>query len=216
MAAALLLLADGRWPTGGHGHSGGLEAAVRSGLVSDATTLDKWLRGRLHTTGAVDAGFGAVAWALAGDAGTGDWDGLVDEYWARVPAPSLREASLMQGRAVLRAAAATWPANLRADRPWPWPLAFAAAARAAGTALADTALAVAAASVQGPAWSATRLMGLDPYLVARCLAGLAPEIDEVAALAASCDMGGLPSSSAPLLDMGAVEHSTWEVHLFAS
>lgn len=214
-SAALLLMSDGRWPTGGHAHSGGLEAAARAGLVTDAQTLERWLRGRLRTTGEVDASFAAVAWALAESVGSAAWASLVDEYWARVPVPSLREASRVLGRAVLRAAAATWPAGVGVIGS-PWPLAFAAAARAAGVDLHSTTLAIASASVQGPAWSATRLMGLDPYLVAGCLSRLAGEIDEVACRAGGCDPENLPSSSAPLLEIGASHHSTWEVRLFAS
>jgi urease accessory protein len=208
-------MSDGRWPTGGHAHSGGLEPAVRSGLVTDARTLEKWLRGRLRTTGEVDACFAAVAWALAESVGSTAWDSLIDEYWARVPVPSLREASRVLGRAVLRAAEATWPAGSRLTGS-PWPLAFAAAARAGGVDLQSTTLAIATASVQGPAWSATRLMGLDPYQVAGCLSRLAAEIEEVAHRAGGCDPETLPSLSAPLLDIGVGHHSTWEVRLFAS
>lgn len=213
-------MSDGRWPTGGHAHSGGLEAAFRSGLVTDAETLEKWLRGRLRTTGEIDASFGAVAWTLAVDIHGADWDFLGDEYWARVPVPSLREASRARARAVLRAADATWPvvpriSSSRLARS-PWPLAFAAAARAAGVELGSTALAIATASVSGPAWSATRLMGLDPYQVAGCLSRLARDIEEVAHRALECDLETLPSMSAPLLDIGSSNHSTWEVRLFAS
>ncbi|MEU5422925.1 urease accessory protein UreF, partial [Streptomyces sp. NPDC020667] len=37
--AALLVLADGRFPAGGHAHSGGAEAAVKAGRVRDAESL---------------------------------------------------------------------------------------------------------------------------------------------------------------------------------
>lgn len=58
---ALLLLADGRLPAGGHAHSGGVEAAVSAGRVHDLTTLGSFLRGRLATTGLVNAAFAAAA-----------------------------------------------------------------------------------------------------------------------------------------------------------
>ena len=231
---ALALVADGRWPSGGHAHSGGLEAAVRAGLVTDAETLHGWLLGRLMTTGEVDAAFASVAWMLAAPADPaapptgsprtydGCWTLLIDEYWARVPVPALRAASMALGRAALRSAAATWPLpeRLRPTRPndvdWPWPVAFGAAARASGMDRAATALALATASVQGPAWSATRLMGLDPYQVARSLAQLVGAIETVTRRASQCDMDSLPSISAPLLDIGAGNHSNQEVRLFAS
>ncbi|MEV7563365.1 urease accessory protein UreF, partial [Streptomyces sp. NPDC089795] len=38
--AALLVLADGRFPAGGHAHSGGAEAACKAGRIHDAATLE--------------------------------------------------------------------------------------------------------------------------------------------------------------------------------
>ncbi|WP_431929640.1 urease accessory protein UreF [Nonomuraea jabiensis] len=55
MNPALLLLADSRLPAGGHAHSGGTEQAITSGAVSDVPSLARFLRGRLHTTGALAA-----------------------------------------------------------------------------------------------------------------------------------------------------------------
>ncbi|MDF3148653.1 urease accessory protein UreF, partial [Streptomyces sp. T21Q-yed] len=49
--AALLVLADGRFPAGGHAHSGGAEAAVKAGRITGAASLEDFCRGRLHTTG---------------------------------------------------------------------------------------------------------------------------------------------------------------------
>jgi urease accessory protein len=63
---ALLLLADGRFPAGGHAHSGGAEAAVADGRIRDVATLAEFCRGRLHSTG-----LGAAAQAAAAAAGGG-------------------------------------------------------------------------------------------------------------------------------------------------
>ncbi|MGW1093813.1 urease accessory protein UreF, partial [Streptomyces sp. NPDC002596] len=49
--AALLVLADGRFPAGGHAHSGGAEPAVEAGRIRNAEDLAAFCRGRLHTTG---------------------------------------------------------------------------------------------------------------------------------------------------------------------
>lgn len=43
---ASLLLADSRLPTGGHAHSGGVEAAVERGLLRDEADLALFLAGR--------------------------------------------------------------------------------------------------------------------------------------------------------------------------
>jgi urease accessory protein len=92
-------------------------------------------------------------------------------------------------------------------------------AAAAGLPPRDAALAAAYGTVTGPAAAAVRLLALDPYPVQGLLAGLAGECDRVAAQAASYaerDVDGLPAASAPLLDIGAEDHATWEVRLFAS
>ncbi|WP_035925542.1 urease accessory UreF family protein [Pseudofrankia saprophytica] len=59
--AALLVLADGRLPAGGHAHSGGVEAAVVDGGVTGLDDLAAFLLGRLGTTGLVAASFAAAA-----------------------------------------------------------------------------------------------------------------------------------------------------------
>jgi urease accessory protein len=74
------------------------------------------------------------------------------------------------------------------------------------------------ASVSGPGWAATRLLGLDPFAVGRCLAQLSGEVEAVAsgAVASSTSLADLPAGSAPLVEMGAEAHEKWEVRLFAS
>src|SRR6201992_805434 len=49
--AAVLMLADARFPAGGHAHSGGLEGAVTAGAVRDVGSLEFFLRGRLGPAG---------------------------------------------------------------------------------------------------------------------------------------------------------------------
>ena len=100
--AALLVLADGRFPAGGHAHSGGAEAAVTARRVRDAASLQEFCRGRLHTSGLVAAGLAAAAAA-------GYDPLLLDEAAdARTPSPALRAAP--QARpTMMRAARAAWP-----------------------------------------------------------------------------------------------------------
>jgi urease accessory protein len=64
-----------------------------------------------------------------------------------------------------------------------------------------------------------RLLGLDPYGVQAMLARLSAGCDEVAsaaARAAHLPVDELPAASAPLLEIGAEVHASWEVRLFAS
>ena len=226
--AALLMLADGRLPTGGHAHSGGLEEAIGRGAVTDRPTLEAWLTGRLHTTGRVDSAFAAAAAREAAERGfTGEcrWADLHAELGSRLPSEATRRASLAQGRGLLRVAASAWPApwipEMRAAMPGGtlWPVALGAVATAAGLVPVDAAVIAASAAVQGPAWAATRLLGLDPLQVACTLSGLAGAVDAVALEARRLETvgwGDLPGPAAPLTDIGAELHATWEVRLFAS
>lgn len=217
--AALLLLADGRFPAGGHAHSGGLEVAAADGTVHDLATLEAFLRGRLHTQGLVQAALAAAACAGR------DLAELDAEADARHPAPVQRRISRAQGRALLRAGRAVWPAAaldaLAAAHPGGphQGVAFGAVAAAAGVDPAGAALASALGAVSGPATAAVRLLGLDPYGVHAALARLGAECEAVAATAvgaASGPLSDLPACSGPRLDIDAVRHEHWAVRLFAS
>ena len=210
--AALLLLADGRLPAGGHAHSGGAETAVARGLVHDAASLRAFLRGRLRTAGSVAAGGAAAACS-------GRLEGLDAELDARAPSPAARAASRSQGRALLRLARTSWPSPAYGALPVAphHPLALGAVAAVAGCSPYDAAVAAALHAVSGPATAVVRLLGLDPYAVSAVQAALAPEVEQVARSAvAEVAAGGLPSPGSPLLDLLAEEHAAAPVPLFAS
>ncbi|WP_285901743.1 urease accessory UreF family protein, partial [Frankia sp. AiPs1] len=95
-------------PTGGHAHSGGVEAAVTDGSLASLTDLAAFLLGRLHTAGLVAAAFAAATCHAIATGGTGVAD-LDAELDARTPAPAQRAASRAQGRTLLRAGRAAWP-----------------------------------------------------------------------------------------------------------
>lgn len=236
MSVAALLLADARFPAGGHAHSGGLEPAATARTVKDLASLEVFLRGRLRTAGLVAAGVAAAACARARDDRWADLDAEAD---ARTPSPAQREASRRQGRALLRAARTAWP-----DADWLTDLAasvaapagrrpdasayrrgphhavtLGAAAAAAGCVPDDAARIAAYQSVTGPASAAVRLLALDPIRATAVLAGLVGDIDAVASkAAASADgpLADLPYPSAPALDLLAEAHIRAEVRLFES
>jgi urease accessory protein len=228
----LLLLSDSRLPAGGHAHSGGIEAAAATGRVHDTATLHAFLRGRLHTTGYVAAAFAAAACHATLSVGNGPLLGQVspadneermaeldDGMDARTASAALRKASRGQGRALLRAGRSMWtlPRPPMADPHHA--VALGAVASAAGVPPEQAALAAAYGSISGPAGAAVRVLALDPYPVHTLLAGLADECDDVAARAAvykGLPVDELPATSAPLLDLSAEAHATWEVRLFAS
>ncbi|SDM45666.1 urease accessory protein [Streptomyces sp. cf386] len=221
--AALLVLADGRFPAGGHAHSGGAEAAVKAGRITGAASLDHFCRGRLHTAGLVAA-------SLAGAAALGvDVVALDEAADARTPSPALRTAARKLGRQLMRAARATWPSEEldAVAREFPkgahQPVVLGLAARAAGLGAVDAAYCAAYESVSGAASATVRLLSLDPFDATAVLARLAPEMDRVADRAVEAarrvvddGVDALPAASAPLLEIGAEVHAAWGVRLFAS
>lgn len=224
---ALLLLADGRLPAGGHAHSGGLEGAVELKGVHDVPGLAEFLAGRLTTSGLVAAAFAAATCRAAQDAGaTGSAVAVLDqELDARTASPALRVASRRLGRQLVRAGRTIWPhptldaLTAAVGRGPHQPIALGAVAAAAGLTPSDAALLAAQESIAGPATAAVRLLGLDPVTVHAALARLAPDVSRIAGEAAghaTGDPADLPATTAPLLDVLAEHHATWEVRLFAS
>lgn len=226
--AALLLLGDGRFPAGGHAHSGGVEAAAALEGVRDIDGVAAFLRGKAATTGAVAAAFAAATCAALSDperlapAVLADLD---SELYARLPSPALRATSRRLGRQMLRAGRAVWPGSILdavADEGrmgLHQSVALGAVAAAAGLGAAQAAAAALYDSVAAPATAAVRLLGLDPFAAHAELASLCPELDALAAAAAShahTAPADLPAWGAPLLDVLAEDHARWEVRLFTS
>lgn len=161
--AGLLLLADGRFPTGGHVHSAGVESAVSIGDVRDPASLDRYLRARLATSGRVEASFAAATvQAINENRPVADLDA---EYSARVPSPYLRQVSLRLGRQLLRVAARTWP-GVDADLVVHHPIALGVATEAAGARPDDAAVLALHHLAGAVTTAATRLLGLDPIEMA--------------------------------------------------
>jgi urease accessory protein len=151
-----LVLADARTPSGGHAHSGGLEAAISDGLTSGE--VPGFMRARLRTVGRCEA---ALASRSAAASTLGELLALDLEASARTPAEPLRRASRQLGRGLLRTAATWWPedellaAYRAASDAIARPVALGAIARAGGLtplgaarlSLYDDAATVAAAAV---------------------------------------------------------------------
>ena len=210
----LLLLTDGRFPAGGHAHSGGVEAAVMAGRVSGIDTLAVFLAGRLTTAGRV-----AAALAAAACCGAHPVEQVDAEAGARIPSPALRAASRAQGRQLLRTARSVLGhPGLPDELHLPVAMGVVSAATP-DVGPTDAARWAAYESISGPASAAVRLLGLDPFAAWGVVAALLPEAEAIAAAAAATATGPLdqlPSRSAPLLDIGAEAHANQEVRLFAS
>ena len=206
--ATLLALADSRLPTGGHVHSGGVEEAVTSGLVTDVVTLRAYLRRRIRTQGLVTASIAAAVHSgldpVAADRETD----------ARTPAPAARSASRAQGRGLVRLARRVWP-----ERDWAAVgtkphLAVAAGAVGAASGLLpeQTAVSVVYTTMTGSATAAQRLLALDPGDVAALTFERSSLCDQTAADAAK----ELADLSDPLLDVLAQRHAERDRPLFVS
>ncbi len=222
-----LLLADSRLPTGGHAHSGGVEAAVARGLLRDEADLALFLAGRLRGSGPVIATMAAAGCLLATETGPewGRWDAAVS---ARTPSTAARKASRAQGAALLRTARRVWPSAAlealgRTGRPH-HPLVLGAVVAAAGDGPKVAAMLSVHHLLGGACSAAVRLLGLDPITVAavqvrasRLAEQVAPAAVRIARQAvAGQDPRLLPSSSTPLPEVLAELHACAEVTLFAS
>jgi len=221
-AAALLLLADGRFPAGGHVHSAGIEAAAGDGRVADVDDLRAFLVGRLHTGGLSDAALAAAtAHRLVPGSLLVETVQLLDaEAGARQPVPPLRAASRRLGRQLLRVARRCWTHPvLDAASDVHHPVALGAVAVAAGLTAGDAAALAVHHVLSTPAQAAVRLLGLDPFAVVALLAGLAPEAEEVArraTLLAGGPLDELPAGAGPLVEIAALDHEHWPIRMFAT
>ncbi|MGH3840038.1 MAG: urease accessory protein UreF, partial [Pseudonocardiaceae bacterium] len=222
-----VLLADSRLPTGGHAHSGGVEAAVERGLLQDAADLALFLVGRLSGSGPVISAVAAVGCLLTAvpDPEWDRWDAAVS---ARTPSAALREASRAQGAALLRTARRVWPcAALEVlhgvNRPH-HPLVLGAVVARAGDGAQSAALLALHHLVGGACSAAVRLLGLDPITVAAVQARAGAVAEQIALSAVPMareavqrhDPRLLPSSGTPLPEVLAELHARREVTLFAS
>jgi len=227
---ALLLLADGRFPAGGHAHSGGVEAAVTDGRVSDESSLEGFVRGRLETTGLVEAALAAatltrLASAMPTREAVALLAALDAEADARLAPPPLRAASRGLGRQRVRAAARCWSHPLlelvveTAPAGLHQPVALGVTGVAAGLTAADVARLAVHHAITTPAQAAVRLLGLDPFAVAALTAGLsdaAGSVVDVALAAAEGPLSELPARTGPVVDIAAVEHGRRDGRLFAT
>jgi urease accessory protein len=212
-----LLLADGRTPTGGYAHSGGLEAAISAGLGVDG--VPAFARARLYTLGRVQAGLAALA------AGCRTLEELLEldrEAVARVPVEALRSADRRLGLALLRTGRTLWPDDALlasyagASRATPRAVALGAVARAGGIEPLQAARLALYEDAAGVAAAAVKLTALDGARASAWVAGLAGAIEQLAGEACVGGIEALPSTSTPLLDLRAARHAASPGRLFAS
>ena len=215
MDAAFALLTDGRFPSGGHAHSGGIEAASRHLGVRTVSDVEDFITGRLHTVGLTEASLIAAAGFRVDRDGT-TWAEIDREVDCRIVSPSLGRVSRSLGRQWLRAGRRIWPeaaldtmATIHAEGPHQV-TAFAAVVMHAGLDLERSVVTHLHHLVATSAGAAVRLHGLDPYEVQKVQVTLAPHVEQVAEQAvanATLPLAEIPGCSAPLIDVLADLHA---------
>lgn len=225
MASVLsMLLGDGRFPAGSYAHSLGLEQAIADGLEAEA--VSDFIAARLRLVAEPEARIAVAARRGARSDGVEGALAVDEEFAARCPSPVLRESARRLGGALLRSAAAVWPAAdaalieryRHASPTTPRPVALGVVAAATGLAdeqLAALALYDDAATV---ASAALKLLPLDPADASRWVAELRRWI-EAAARTVAADGRPLAEQPAPAaigLELAAAVHHDRRERLFVS
>lgn len=213
--SSLLLVADGRLPVGAHANSAGVEWAAKRDDFRDVAVLERWVRGRLGTTGLVDAAFACAA-------SSGQLDALDVELEARIPGSRARTVSRQLGRQFIRAATRIWPeVSVSSNHPDGFfaPIALGAVAGTLGLTPRDIASVSFHHTVAASATGAIRLLGLDPLDVTAMQARLGETVAELTIEAdswACCSHSHLPATTSPLADILAEDHGQWSQRLFVA
>jgi urease accessory protein len=222
---ALLQFSDGTFPTGAYAHSCGLETYVQDGTVSDAASVEQFLRTYLAgTVGPADAGAVTIAMRAAASTDLHACVELDATLEAMKAAAEQRAASRQLGRQALRIATAL------IDDPLPMQFALLAERDATpchhavvfgivgasfewhrGDAAAAYLYSTAAAIVG----AAQRLIPLGQTQGQVILRSLVPLISVLADDATRLDIDDL-TSFAPALEIAAMRHARLEARLFRS
>jgi urease accessory protein len=215
-----LLLTDGRFPTGGHAHSAGLEPALAAGL--DRAAVPTYIGARLRTVGLVEAAASVLALRAAGREPAA-LARVQAEVLARTPSEPLRHASTLLGRGLARLATRLWPdhpavrALAAVDGAPMRPVALGVLAAAVGMEEAAVARASLYDDAQTVAAAALKLLPVDPADTVRWLLGATSVIEETVTRA--CAVTGyddLPATTAPQVEQWSLDHHHSTRRIFVS
>jgi urease accessory protein len=222
---ALLQFSDGTFPTGAYAHSCGLETYVEDGIVSDAPTVERFLRAYLAgTVGQADAAAVAIAMraAAANDLGACvELDAILE---AMKPAAEQRAGSRQLGRQALRIATALIDEPMLAQfarlsdcdaTPGHHAVVFGIAGAIFEWRPVDATAAYLYSSAAAIVGAALRLIPLGQTQGQVILRSLAPLISSLADDALRIDINNL-ASFAPGVEIAAMRHARLEARLFRS
>ena len=216
---AVMLLADGRLPTGAHTQSAGVEPAFAHGMRLDE--VPDYLRVRLRTVTEVEAAAAVVArhrWS------TEPADRIpamaeVDAAWrVRTLSDVLRNASDSLGRSYLRTAAAVWPLDPLQEAHggvWCRPVVLGATAAEARISAAELARLIGFEDVQTVLSAALKLEPFDPSQAVAWAALAEPAVESlVDRVARLTRTEQIPAYGAPLIEEWGQRHQLAERRLF--
>lgn len=195
------------FPVGAFAYSHGLESAVADGAVTDAATLEHWLRDVLeHGSGWSDAVFAARA------AQGGDLAELAALAAALTVSAERRQETLLQGAAFAATVREVWGV---AVPDAPYPVAFGAAVAALDLPVEDAVRLSLMAFASNLVSAGLRLMALGQTDGQRIVTALQPLCAALAARAAQAtldDLGGF----VPAHDLQSMRHGALYSKLFRS
>jgi urease accessory protein len=203
------------FPVGTFAWSQGLETAIASGRVADATTLKDWIGGSLaHGALKTDAILLAHAYR---DQGTVEALAELADLGLALTAASERHFETALTGETFGIAARAWPSDVfaRLPAPCPYPVAVGAIAGAQEIGLAATLIGYLTASVHAQVSVAVRLVPLGQTAGLQVMAGLEATVARLAETAASAsldDIGGIAYAA----EIAQMRHETIGTRVFRS
>lgn len=216
-AYLLLLLADGRLPTGAHTQSGGVEPAFDSGMRLDQ--VPAYLTVRMATVTELEAAIAVVAryvWLTTSQHRRAQALTEVDAAWrARTVSDALRAASDLLGRGYRRLAGSLWSLDLDEAVVMGRPVVVGATAAAAGLSAVDTARLVGFDDVQTVIAAALKIRPFDPSTGVRWAAAAGADVEQMVSRVAHLrSIDQVPAHSAPLIESWGQAHQQTERRLY--
>ncbi|MCP8883700.1 urease accessory protein UreF [Devosia sp. XJ19-1] len=203
------------FPVGAFAWSAGLETAIVQGKVTDRATAENWIAGTLNHGGLrTDAIL--LAHAHSGHKERQKLAELADLCLALTPARERHAETVLTGNAFVLASAA-WPteAPLTLPKPCPYPIAVGALAGAHGIDRHDTLIAFITATVHSQVSVAVRLVPIGQSDGLAIMAGLEPQVADLAALCLNAALDAI-GSVAYGADIAQMQHETLPTRIFRS
>lgn len=207
------------YPVGAFSYSHGLEWAVEAGDITDAASLEAWLRTLIwHGSAWSDAVLFSHVWRAVADDDAEALAELVELSTALRPTAERSLEATAQGRAFVETTRSTWPCptlEYLKDGPVTYPVAVATAAAGHAIPLTPALTAFLNALVANWISAGVRLIPLGQTDGQRITAALVPEIAAMADKAKDAPLSEI-GTAAFRSDIASMKHETQYTRLFRS